>query len=969
MRKFLATIALVIIMIGTLAPVSFSVSKKTTAETKTSSIDRVSVGVQKAFASIPSGGCPDDKIPDSNNENCIERPSGGAFCGKLDVGCWIVVGLVDYILLPIPSFVATLAGVSSDFFLSLSINPAVYGLCPGGACDPVATGIRTAWSIVRDFSNIGFIFALFVAAFMLILDKTSVGGSQFEPKKVVVRVVIMALLVNFSLFFCRMIVQSADIFSHVLYSKIDASADGSNDTGLLGSALKNAGISSPSLALIAKVNPQGLLLNSQNKAGSVGAYVVISIISFFLYFVFIFLFIQMLFIFAGRIFGLWMGMILSPLAFVSYAVPFIEKNQYIGFDNWLKNFVKLAFTTPVFLFFLYLTISILDVNFGSTILTSMAGLKGSSNWFIAVFYIVLEALLPLTASIFILMYGKKVAIDMAGVVGEMAGKISGTVSGLALGAATGGTALLARQTVGRAGSALAESNLVKSGMTSNNMLTKNLSYGLNSAGRKLDASTFDVRDSKFATGAINTLGREKIDMGSKFKNTGGFAEEGGIRDNLRKVRLGIEESKIERDKKIAEQLAPGKSSNAARDLRDREDKLAQTKQARAAEESKVNMEAENQNVAKLVDVLKNTRSGLTNDPTLKQNITDRTNLKTTQKTLETKEKDLNDKIKILEVKESSGTISVTERAELTTHRTDLTTTKADISNTKEEIKKIDSLEKVKEFDKVDKQVATLEKALANEKDPAKRANMTIREVKQQKANMQILADNSQEKAQMDKKKEAMDKEVTAFTELDTAINKLASSMKRVSKDPSKGPNSQEYKDLEKEFTAKRAKREEQYNKKQKAKTEFDEAEQAYNKAHGNDIKALDSVTKEAEGDYKKDEAVRNRFDILDKKIAAAQMSVNDAKNNIENIEYNRKAKMVENLEKGSKPLIKTSLNEDHFVEGWDTADSFLNWKQKVNKIGVASDIKGVGNGLISGINSFSTGSMRSGDAVRNSMKK
>ena len=67
MRKFLATIAMVIIMIGTLAPVSFSVSKNTATETKTSSVDRVSIGIQKAFASIPSGGCPSDKIPNQDN--------------------------------------------------------------------------------------------------------------------------------------------------------------------------------------------------------------------------------------------------------------------------------------------------------------------------------------------------------------------------------------------------------------------------------------------------------------------------------------------------------------------------------------------------------------------------------------------------------------------------------------------------------------------------------------------------------------------------------------------------------------------------------------------------------------------------------------------------------------------------------------------------------------------------------------
>ena len=319
--------------------------------------------------------------------------------------CQITVILVD-LLTFIPNFIAIVTGITADFMLKISINPATYGL-PGSG---IESGIRDAWKIVRDFSNILFIFALFVAAFSLILNKNFMG---FEPKKTVVRVIIMALLVNFSLLFCRIIIQTADLFSNIFYNKIgttDYSNSRNTTVKTVAQLYDSLKIKSISLPLIDQSDPQNLFTDAgitQNMPGSFTAYLMVGFLIFFVLLIFIWTFASMLFIFLGRILGLWIGMILSPIAFVSWSIPFIEKDDLIGFENWLKNFIQLAFMTPIYLFFIYIVVTILNIK-GFADLTNTGDAIQNGGWIFNVIRIALSVLIPLLLSCFLLIQGKKI---------------------------------------------------------------------------------------------------------------------------------------------------------------------------------------------------------------------------------------------------------------------------------------------------------------------------------------------------------------------------------------------------------------------------------------------------------------------------------------------------------------------------------------------------------------------------------
>jgi hypothetical protein len=499
MRKYSAIFALILTLWGIFSPfgISMTLNPQTGSSANSSSVISVKTASNVVYARGASGGgtsnpstppAPADDTPPTDEETKPDDKNA-LDCSFYDIYCGMYKVIITFILF-IPNALTVIAGLLMDFSLYISINPGVYGV--GG--DSVETGLRMAWSVIRDFANIGFIFALFVIAFSLILNKNLLN---FDPKKGIVKVIIMALLVNFSFLMCRFIIQGADIFSHFLYNKITVE-DPKTNSGLGGLSFSNllssVGVKTPSLQIISHVGPQqafvklevdsastdskftlgsaligtaktivmgpgGLVVDALSEAGIIDVkgpdfyiqYGIMAVVSFFIYLILIFTFISVAFIFLGRIFGLWLGMVISPLAFVSYAIPMLEDNKFIGFNNWLKSFIELAFVTPIFIFFMYLTVVVFNMN--SIIPTQLGGT--------GIIPTLLRELIPAIGATFLLLKGKKIATDLAGEVGVIAGKLSGAVSTLALGAVTGGTAMIGRQTLGRAGAAIANSQTLR----------------------------------------------------------------------------------------------------------------------------------------------------------------------------------------------------------------------------------------------------------------------------------------------------------------------------------------------------------------------------------------------------------------------------------------------------------------------------------------------------------------------------
>lgn len=332
-------------------------------------------------------------------------PASGDTGNQLDLGCTSIANgsllscmarFVHFAFVSLPSLLASVAAKMFDFIAGLTLSNKLYEY----------EFIETIWGVVRDFSNIAFILVLLFAAFQTIL-----GLGHGGAKKTIAAVVIMALLVNFSLFFTRAVIDAGNILGLVFYNKITVE----NDPKMFIANPDKTGVSekSISLAIVSKFDIAHVLNASDYQrettgsglgtggaagvgcgvgailglgvgcvigavAGGVlgallfsaesytseslllmmGVMVAFGIILFTLTYAFVIAGLSLL----GRFITLVMLMIVSPFAFVSYAIPGLKKMNRVGFDSWLHSLLSSSFMAAIFLFIIYIVAELMNAN-------------------------------------------------------------------------------------------------------------------------------------------------------------------------------------------------------------------------------------------------------------------------------------------------------------------------------------------------------------------------------------------------------------------------------------------------------------------------------------------------------------------------------------------------------------------------------------------------------------------------------
>lgn len=333
------------------------------------------------------------------------------------------------------SILAYIAGKFFDILANFSLQSDTYR---------DAGFVQEGWRVVRDFSNILFIVALVYLAFTLILD---LGHAHL--KKSIAAIIMMALLVNFSLFFSKILIDTSNILARIFYSQI--TVIGTPDDELTTSSLKEVNISRGIIAGFdperiispeSKLKMNELLANGYKKSTIILLlYVIASIMMAVASWAF---FINGL-NFVQRTISLWLSMIFAPFAFVSRAFPVgLRGMKRLGWDAWLKDLLCWCFYAPLFFFFIYLIIMFANSNFLDTYI-SKAG-----DYHLFEFMIML--IFPFIILITLLIYAKNLAKSM-GCEGADAlvagGKTLATgLAGFGIAAVAGGAAAIGRVTAG-----------------------------------------------------------------------------------------------------------------------------------------------------------------------------------------------------------------------------------------------------------------------------------------------------------------------------------------------------------------------------------------------------------------------------------------------------------------------------------------------------------------------------------------
>ncbi len=301
-----------------------------------------------------------------------------------------------------------------------------------------ASAVNVGWVMVRDITNMGFVVILLVIAFGTIL-----GVEHYEWKKMLVKMVVAAVVVNFSRTICGLMIDVAQVVMITFVNGIAATAGGNLIRMFNLDSIRD---------LSTSADPK--TFDSTNYfIASIGAV-------FFSAMVMCVLAVFMVMLVA-RMIVLWVLIVLSPLAFVLSVLPQTE-----GYANqWWSEFGKNVITGPVLLFFVWLSFvtagngKINDQIAGASVTgkTSNAGstdessiLKGNTSGIGSA--LEWDNMANFIIAIGMLMVGARAAAQLGGVGGEWAGEAVSV--GKKIGMYASG-AVAARWAVSKAGEAAA----------------------------------------------------------------------------------------------------------------------------------------------------------------------------------------------------------------------------------------------------------------------------------------------------------------------------------------------------------------------------------------------------------------------------------------------------------------------------------------------------------------------------------
>lgn len=405
------------------------------------------------------------------------------------------------------------------------------------------TGIETAWRVIRDLANITFIFVLLYAAIRTIL-----GVSDRKVKDVIVGVVIAATLINFSMFFTKIIVDASNLVAITFYNQIAPGAGSSSPTG-------------PGLAtsFMEPLKLQTLFSVADDPTAGSGAvqmlvdlkynYGQLAIISvggsiFLVTTSFVFLAVSIMFII--RFVNIIFLLILSPIGIAGSVMPGLKSSA----DKWWKSLTDQAVFAPVYMIMTWVVLTVFrSGNFlltpgssaggGSTLAGAFQGIAGgidpASGTGNGTFGLIMNFVIIIVFAIATLVISKQVS--------GQAGSIGQKVVGAALGAGAGIAGWGGRKFIGSAARGMADSEKLKEKASEKGLGGMGARLALR-ASQKTAGASFDARSSK-ALGAVG--GAVGFDMAKEF-GAGQAGGKGGYDD--------ITKKKVEAEKKFADSFKP-----------------------------------------------------------------------------------------------------------------------------------------------------------------------------------------------------------------------------------------------------------------------------------------------------------------------------------------------------------------------------------------------------------------------------
>jgi hypothetical protein len=267
------------------------------------------------------------------------------------------------------------------------------------------------WIVLRDLVNMFFVLGLLFIAFVTVLKI-----EKYQWQKLLPKLLIMAVVVNFSRTICGLMI---DFFQVMMFTFVNAYKDIAGENLYKGLGLRDmwdpgtAGAEMGSTALIL-----GRLLGL--------IYVIVALIVTIIFLV----------ILVFRIIMLWVLVVFSPLAFFSAAFNGISSKIGSYWSQWFKQFIEYCMVGPLLAFFLWLSILSLGSDYTTEYSQKMSPEVSVGQTSLAVTQNKagrLDYIMKYVLGILMLVAGLKFTADTKVMGSSMAGKAASKLQDMSLG--------------------------------------------------------------------------------------------------------------------------------------------------------------------------------------------------------------------------------------------------------------------------------------------------------------------------------------------------------------------------------------------------------------------------------------------------------------------------------------------------------------------------------------------------------
>ncbi|MFA6297168.1 MAG: hypothetical protein WC629_01260 [Candidatus Paceibacterota bacterium] len=419
-------------------------------------------------------------------ENCQVSWLGAVTgLGFINMSFNCMIAQISNKVLGLSSWVLWAAGLIFQFTLGYSLDMKKFI----DSLDIITVG----WKIFRDIANICFIFILLAIAIGTILRIDS-----YNVKKTLATVVIAALLLNFSLFFTKVVIDASNILALQFYSQIVVNGKALSinpvtnaanwaDNGLSSAMMKALGIESIYSDPNNTSGDNSLLKKTETQGVTVANIIIIGFMGSVLILAAAFVFFAGAILFVIRTVVLIFLMILSPLAFMCLALPSLKKH----FSTWQGRLMNEAIFAPAYMIMIWIVFKALGTNHktidGKTMnfasfITGSSDAVGTIYTFIVLIAFMLGSLL--------------VAKHFGASGGDFARNVAGKAS-------FGAAGWMGRQTLGRAFNKASNSEMMQSWKNSGGLGIKSRVAGFVDSRAK---GTYDFRNTGIGKETASRVG-------------------------------------------------------------------------------------------------------------------------------------------------------------------------------------------------------------------------------------------------------------------------------------------------------------------------------------------------------------------------------------------------------------------------------------------------------------------------------